>query len=875
MHNQRTISFVVLFISGIYLFAQSDQAQTKSYTTDRTKTEISIDGLLNDEAWDQVEWGGDFNGHRPEYMVDPTQKTQFKILYDAKYIYVGIRAFDTEPEKIERRMTRRDGFDGDRVTVMFDSYFDKRTAFSFTASASGVKGEEYVSNNGDDWDSTWDPIWYLRTSIDSEGWIAEMKIPLSQLRFANKESHTWGIQLSRNFFRGNEVYTWQPVDPNAPGWVHLFGELNGLKGIKPQKQFEIQPYVLASVEKYPIEEENEFRNEGKEFNGNVGLDAKIGITSDITLDLTFNPDFGQVDADPSAVNLSAFQLFFQERRPFFLEGSSLLTFGTSGGPNNLFYSRRIGGRPIGRLPSDIQNSDFPNQTQILGAAKLTGKNAKGFSWGLLESFTNREIIDVIDTLGVMRQERVQPYTNYLVGRVQQDINGGKTVVGAMATNMNRIDNTGENLELAHNNAQSAGVDIDHNFRDRKYGIELRYAMSRVEGSKEALLRTQTSSERFFQRSNNNHREVDSTRTDLVGSAASVRFGKRSGDWRWTIGSNYRSPGLALNDVGFLRQTDDINNWVWTQYRVNKVTNTFRSQRYNIYAENNNDFGGAVTGRGINMNMNLEFNNYWEFGQGAWFGASRVSNADLRGGPSIKYPGNINYWFRVESNSRKRVRVSLNNRFNWGNNNFSKGYNVSLDLNIRPTDAMQISISPRANWNRNELQYITQTDFEDDTRYILGTVKRQTYSMSVRANYNITPNLTLEFWGQPFIATGEFSEFKRVHLPNSENYDQRFANYSESEIVFNEEDESYEVFETNSTDADYSFSDPNFNIVQFRSNFVMRWEYIPGSTLFLVWASNGSAFNRSSENGFGDLSSQLSNLEGSNTFLIKYTYRFIL
>lgn len=865
----------VSFLISCFVFSQEKSFPTKSYTTDRIQSEIQIDGKMDDEAWSQVEWGGDFVGHRPDFNVEPFQQTQFKILYDAKFLYVGIRAFDTEPEKIVKRMSRRDGFDGDFVEINIDSYGDKRTAFSFSASVSGVKGDEYVSNNGDNWDSTWDPIWYLRTSIDDQGWIAEFKIPLSQLRFANKENHTWGIQFTRRIFRTEERSTWQPVDPNAPGWVHLFGELNGLKGIKPQKQLEIQPYVLASYEKYPKEEENPFRDTGEEMKGNIGLDAKIGLTSDITLDLTVNPDFGQVDADPSAVNLSAFQLFFQERRPFFLEGSSLLTFGTSGGPNNLFYSRRIGGRPVGRLPDDVSYADFPRQTQILGAAKLTGKNAKGFSWGLLESFTNKEIIDVVDTDGVRRREQVEPYTNYLVGRVQQDFDGGKTVVGAMITNMNRIDNEGYNLQLAHNNAQSAGVDVNHNFRDRKYGVEARFAMSRVEGSQEALYRTQTSSVRFFQRPNNSYQEVDSTRTQLVGSAASISFGKRSGNWRWTAGSNYRSPGLALNDMGFLRVTDNINNWLWSSYRVNKVTNLFRSQRYNMYIEQNMDFGRVTTGKGMNMNMNWEFNNYWGFGQGMWVGGKRVSNADLRGGPSITYPGNVNYWYWIGSNSRKKVRVSFNNWFNWGRNDSRKSSGISLDVNIRPLDAMQISFSPSINWNRDDLQYISQAEFSGEDRYVLGRVEQKTYSMSMRMNYNITPNLTLEFWGQPFIASGQYSQFKRVHEPNAENYNQRFKLFENNEIVFNEEDDRYEIYESNSTSEDYGFGNPDFNIVQFRSNFVMRWEYIPGSTLFLAWANSGSYFDNSRQNDFSDLSSKLSGLTATNTFLIKYTYRFIL
>lgn len=876
MQTRRELTFILVLLSFAFrLFSQEPELPpTKSYTTAWKEGEIVIDGKLDDDAWNQVEWGGDFIGHQPEYQVAPSQETQFKILYDAKYLYVGIRAWDTEPEKIVKRMSRRDGFDGDWVEINIDSYYDKRTAFSFTSSVSGVKSDEYVSNNGNNWDSTWDPIWYLRTSIDDKGWIAELKIPLSQLRFANKEEHVWGIQLTRRFFRNQERSTWQPVDPNAPGWVHLFGELRGIKGIKPQKQLEILPYVVASAERFPAEDENPFRDTGRDNSFNAGLDAKIGITSDITLDLTINPDFGQVNADPSAVNLSAFQLFFREQRPFFLEGNSLLTFPTSGGRNNLFYSRRIGGRPHGS-PDGISYIDYPNQTRILGAAKVTGKNSKGFSWGFLDSFTNRERADVQYENGELGKEIVEPYTNFMVARAQQDIQGGKTVVGAMLSHVQRFNNRVNGLEFLHDNALSGGIDIDHNFKDRKYGMIFRYMFSRVEGTPGAIYETQNASERFFQRPNNFHREVDSTRTSLVGTAATFSFGKRSGNWQWTLGSNYRSPELELNDIGFLVQTDNINNWFFTRYNVNKIVGPFRSQFYGLYAEQNMDFGGITTGKGINADMNWEFKNLWGFGQGFWLGGQQVSNADLRGGPSITYPGNFNYWYWIGTNNQKKVRVSFNNWFNWGFEDFRKSSGISLNFTIRPVDALRLNISPRINWNRDNLQYITQQEFQGETEYILGRVEQETYSMSIRANYNITPNLTVEFWGQPFIATGTYSEFKKVDQSNASDFNNRFETFPDNDIFFNEENNNYEVFRSGGVDPDYTFGNPDFNIVQFRSNLVVRWEYIPGSELFLVWSNNGSYFDQQRGRGFNGLSSELLDLESTNTFLIKYTYRFIL
>lgn len=874
----------LILITGFFASAQDNVSEQgkkkeaedkveaiKSYTTSRLGTDaIVLDGKLDDEAWDAVEWGGAFFGREPEYKVAPSQDTKFKILYDDKFLYIGVRAFDTKPEEIVERMSRRDGFDGDWVEVNIDSYHDKRTAFSFSASVSGVKGDEYISSNGDNWDSTWDPIWYLKTSIDDQGWIAEFKIPLSQLRFSNKENHTWGIQFTRRLFRKEERSTWQPIDPNAPGWVHLFGELNGISGIEPQKQLEIQPYIVGSTSRFPSDGENPYRD-GTSSEVNVGLDAKIGITSDITLDLTVNPDFGQVNADPSQVNLSAFSLFFREQRPFFLEGSNVLDFGTSNGQDNVFYSRRIGARPNGYPDDDAEYVDSPASTRILGAAKVTGKNSKGFSWGLLESVTNKEKAGVIGLDGRERKEVLEPLTNYAVARVQQDLNEGKTVFGAIFTHVKRFNNNRNGLEFLHNNALSGGVDLAHNFKDRKFGFNFKYGFSRVEGSQGAIYDTQTSSARFFQRPDNEYKEVDSTRTALTGTFGTFSFGKRSGNWNIEVGTNYKSPELDLNDIGFLQQTDNWNNWVWTQYRVTKPVGIFRSQRYNMYTERNRDFGGTATGGGTNFNSNFEFKNLWNFGTGVWVGQERISNSALRGGPSMTLPGNVNLRYRFGTNRQKKVRFSWSQWFNWNNDDSGKSLGISLGLTIQPTDALRININPRINWSDNSLQYISN-DMTSEGIYLLSRIKQETYRMSIRANYSATPNLTFEFWGQPFIATGEYSEFKRISNANATDLQDRYVLIQDSWTTF--ADGVYEIDEDGGG-VDYTFGDPDFNSVQFRANLVMRWEYTPGSTLFLVWTNGGSYFDQSDNNKYKDLRSELGNLKGTNTFLIKYTYRFIL
>ncbi|MFY0626548.1 MAG: carbohydrate binding family 9 domain-containing protein [Reichenbachiella sp.] len=893
--------FFVLLISISFfraitpLLAQKKEPIKTYETTGIRGTPPVIDGLMNEDSWDLVEWGGDFVGHMPEYKATPSQETQFKILYDAKFLYVGIRAFDTEPDKIVKRMSRRDGFEGDWVEINIDSYNDKRTAFSFTASASGVKGDEYVTNNGNNWDSTWDPIWYLKTSIDDKGWIAEFKIPLSQLRFADKPELTWGIQLTRRFFRNEERSTWQPVSPQAPGWVHLFGELKGIKGIKPQKQLEVQPFIVGQLESFPVVEGDPYRDTGKDWDGNIGVDAKIGITSDITLDLTVNPDFGQVEADPSVVNLTAFEQFFRERRPFFLEGNNIFDFPTSGGRNNLFYSRRIGAPAHGGVStSDTTFVDRIPNTRILSAAKITGKNAHGFSWGVQTALTGKTEVAVseIDTLQNERYERmekVEPFSIYTAARVQQDFNEGQTVVGGIFTHMNRIGNDVNDLNYLHDNAQSAGLDITHLILNRRYGFRAQLSGSRIEGSEDAILNTQTSYVRNFQRPDNDYRSIDSTLTSMLGTSSRFQFGKKSGKWVWELGVNHKSPELELNDIGFLSNTDNINVWGWTQYRILTPTKIFRQQRYNLHHERNYDFGGSHNYSGTGPEVYLEFQNFWSFHTNLWYESLEISNADLRGGPSFRNPGSVSWNFRIRTNTQKKVSGYIRPYWRFGEDNALSQRTFRFGMVIRPLDALLISLDPSFSENRNDVQYVETLDINGNPLYLLGRINQQTFSMGMRANYSITPNISVEFWGQPFMSVGEYSEFKEVTDSRNEDYNSRFNAMgngvripTEAEIAEYESrtgnsfpDMGYGVFKTNNNIMDTHLGDPDFNIVNFRSNLVFRWEYKPGSTLFAVWSSNSSQFDQNSDNDFEGMADRLWNLEATNTFLIKYTYRFIL
>lgn len=863
---------VVLLFIFFEAGAQSDSLRV--YSTAKLIGETpKIDGILNDVAWDQVPWGGgNFTQLDPDAGKPASVQTRFKVLYDDKNIYFAILNLDPEPDKIVRRMSRRDGFEGDFVEVNIDSYNDKRTAFSFSASVSGVKGDEYVSNDGNNWDPNWDPIWYLATAVTNEGWVAEFRIPLSQLRFGNKEEHVWGLQVTRRLFRKQERSLWQYIPPDAPGWVHLFGELRGITGISSQKQLEVQPYVVGKVERYQEEEGNPFRT-GSGSDVAFGVDAKIGLTSDVTLDLTVNPDFGQVEADPSQVNLTAFRLFFQERRPFFIEGNNTLNFPmVDFNPTNLFYSRRIGREPQrGLTLDDNEFEDRVHNTTILGAAKVTGKNKHGFSWGILESVTNDER-STVDSAGVRRKESVEPLTNYFIARAQQDINKGNTIVGAMFTATNRNINDHQ-LSFLHSSAYTGGVDFQHNWIDRTYYVSGRAIFSHVSGSADAIKTTQEAPERYFQRPDNRHSDVNGSRKSLTGTGGTITAGKRSGSLVYEAGFHWLSPELELNDAGFLSQTDQLVQWTWAQYRILKPFSIFRFMRLNGVQWASWDFDGKLVNTGYELEHNFQFSNYWGINYGITYEPTMVSNADLRGGPALRYPGRVNYRFFIFSDQRKKLAVSVNPYWRKGLASDLDTRGLNMTFSYRPINALSLSVAPAIEYNQNKLQYVDTQESAGQPRYLIGQIDQTTARVSVRMTYMITPNLSVQYWGQPFGTEGRYSNYKVIADAGSRAMEQLFDPLGAPSLALNEDE--YHVDENRDGSYEYSFSKPDFNFGQFRSNMVIRWEYIPGSTVFLVWTQerNGAFYDQTDSSIHDRYSFEFPD-QPYNVFLIKYTYRFV-
>ncbi|MCK4880852.1 MAG: carbohydrate binding family 9 domain-containing protein, partial [Bacteroidales bacterium] len=746
------------------LTGQTEYLPKKVYEAYRVEVAPVINGTFDDQAWQPGNWSGDFTQLEPYADSPPSQQTEFKVAFDDMNLYIAIKALDTAPDSITNRMSRRDNGDGDMVFVIFDSYHDLRTGFVFGLSSAGVRFDMIQSNNGQSEDLTWDPIWMAKSQLHKWGWGAEMKIPFTQLRFNKNSKKVWGFEVARQIFRENELSLWHPIPRNAPGLIHAIGELDGLQEIEPRKQLDLTPYGVAALKTYEPEAGNPYAT-GTDFKYNVGLDGKVGVTNNLTLDFTINPDFGQVEADPSEVNLTAFETFFEEKRPFFIEGKNITSFNVGLGDgdvgnDNLFYSRRIGRRPHG-YPSldDGEYASIPVFTRILGAAKLTGKTENGLSVGIVEAIT-ADTKATIDQGGIERKETVEPLTNYSLARVQKDFNKGNSIIGgAVTSTIRKLDGTV--MDYLHKNATSAGVDFTQYFKERNYTLNAALYLSNVQGSAGAISITQQSSARYFQRPDADYVEFDDTRTSLSGVGGKLQFGKIGGNWNFLFMNVFKSPGLELNDMGYMQLSDNIISVLWTGYNFTEPFSIFRSLRLNTNVNMSNDFGGQITGIGNEYNLSANFKNLWHAGLGGGFGFHQVSNRMLRGGPSMYLPneGRVNY--RVMSDDRKAISSGFFGRASWGAEDYYQRNSYTVFMTIRPMNTLSISLLPSYSHNIQELQYVSQQEMNGDDRYIFGKIDQKVLSMSLRVNFSITPDLTIQYWGQPFTASGDYTDFKMI------------------------------------------------------------------------------------------------------------------
>jgi len=862
---------------GIGLIANSKRIEKKEYSTQKISQSIAVDGLLDEPGWETALWSGDFQMYYPYDNKKPSEPTSFAMLYDENYLYVGIKAHDSEPDKISKQLTRRDNLDGDYVDIQIDSYDDLQTAYCFVVSAAGTKRDVFISSDGDSSDDSWDPIWWVKTAITKDGWEAEMKIPFSQLRFVNKNDQTWGIQVERYIKRDEETSLWQPKERTAPGWVHHYGKMNGLEQIKPRKAFDLYPYTVGSYEHYEKDQSDPFLP-GKEWHGNLGLDGKIGLTNNLTLDFTINPDFGQVEADPSTVNLSGFELFFQEKRPFFIEGSNIINFPLMFGDGNLasenlFYSRRIGRNP--QYSPDLGDNEYariPSYTKIIGATKLTGRTQNGLSIGIMESVTAEENAKIRLNNSETRHQTVEPLTNYSVISLQKDFGKGNTLLNGIVTSTNRKLND-PHLDFLHKNAYTGGLEFTKYWADKTWLFTAKTSFSHVMGSSEAITNTQESSVHLFQRPDANHVNYDTTRTSLTGTAGNIYFGRVGGDNLHFLGAVYfKSPEYEINDIGFVRHVDDIIQIYWMGYRFTKPFFAFKNANLNFNQWSSFDYGGTFLGIGGNINGFATFTNNYSIGTGINYNGQELSTTQLRGGPSYLIPGNTNSWVSLETDSRKKIYGATNFSFSQGFEHNMNSQYYGLDITAKPHKTVQLTLSPAYTQSFDEQQYVAEADFDATMRYILATINQKVISLSLRLNWNITPDISVQYWGQPFFATGKYSNYKYVTNNTNSVYTNRFQQYNSNQVHVNSDDELVEIDETENGVMDYSFDLPDFNSKVFLSNLVLRYEYLPGSVLFFVWSQNRNDFTTIPTHPFNKNVDELIDVTPHNTFLIKLSYR---
>ena len=846
-------------------------SQNKTYTTQKLLLKAPIiDGKHDDDCWKEVAWGGDFTQFQPYEDSLPSQKTTFAILYDDNNLYVAIKAYDTEPEKISKRLSRRDESDGDWVGIIIDSYEDKLTGFGFSVTAAGSKVDVIYTNDNNE-DNSWDPIWYVKTTTDAEGWNAEMRIPLSQLRFTKKSSYEWGMDIGRYIFRKNETSVWKPLHRNSNKMVSDFGILEGISNISPKKDIELFPFALARQTYSQKEEGNPFAT-GKDNLFSAGMDGKISITNDLTLNMTVNPDFGQVEADPSQVNLSAFESFFPEKRPFFIEGRNIFNFrmtsGDGGGSSTgMFYSRRIGRTP--HFEPDLNDKEYartPDNTSILGAFKLSGKTRKGTSIGLLESFTQREIADV-DINGVRSKYPVEPFTNYIVARVEQDIDKGNTVLGSIFTATNR-DINNENFITLPASAYTGGINMTRYWDNKNYFFSVRGIFSSIHGTTESITELQTSSTHNFQRPDAKHMEVDSSRTSLSGHGGTIEFGKfGGGHFRMLSWVTWSSPGLDFNDLGFMQQSDNIQQVAWFGYNEFKPNSFYNS--FNIGGDFYTGWNFAAQNiyKGLEFNGNLQFKNNYYIYSGCNIKGNSLSAYDLRGGPMLSTPAGFNFNLGFGSDQRKKLQMDVFLMKRWSENNYSNSSLVQFTLTYKPVNTVSISLMPEFYTAQDDLQYVTTIEDNQPYTYIMSRLDSKQLSLAARINVSINPEMSIQYYGQPFLFSGDYSRFKAITDPDAAVYSDRFHEYVGSEIQYDQETSEYIV-------PSGKFDNPNFHFLQYRSNLVYRWEYKPGSTIFLVWSQGRTTDGTDGRFMFNKYSDELAKTNPQNDFLVKLSYAII-
>ena len=827
---------------------------------------VNVDGRLDDAAWRDAPPVTEFVQREPTEGAPPTDRMEVRFVYDDDALYVGARMYSDAP--IQAPMGRRDNGDqAEHLLVSLDTYLDRRTSSTFGTTATGVRLDRYFSSDRPwDADDSFDPVWQARTSMDAQGWSAELWIPFSQLRFTDRSPQVWGLNIQRWVPSRNEEVYWALVARTEERWASLFGDLQGIDGIAPSRRLELMPYVASSSHLIGDRDRNDPFTGGGNLEGRVGLDAKVGLGSNLTLEATVNPDFGQVEADPAEVNLSAFETFFDERRPFFVEGNDLL----EGSVDDYFYSRRIGAPPAGRASGDFV--DFPGTSTILGAGKLTGRLESGLSVGMLAAITDEETARTFNFPSVFARTTVAPRTTYGVTRLQQQFGSAGSTTALMATAVHRDLAAGDPLaSLLTRNAFTFSSDSVLRFRDGDYEMQVNAGVTHIDGEAAAIDRVQRASARYLQRPDADYVSYDPRRTSMTGAKLVASIDRSNAEhWSWEIGTELASPEFETNDIGRLTVTDGVIGEAEIEYQETVPGRWWRQYSFTLAARNDWNYGGELQRSEFEPSVNITWPNFWSTELSGTINRRSQDQRLTRGGPSMEKPSNWQASLSVETSEASRTRGDFEVEYG-RNEDGGLLFNASGGITMQPGSRWQLSIEPEYEREINTQQYVSALTGGGlatyGGRYIFAHIDRSTYSTQFRWTYTFKPDLTLDFYGEPFAASGRYGHIGELIAARSR---QLRIYGTDGTTLTTLADGTRRVTDGAAT---FTLRNTDFNVQSFRSNLVLRWEWRAGSTLYLVWQQDAeSELIAPDRVSVGDLFSSLGR-RGDNFFAIKMSYWF--
>jgi hypothetical protein len=882
--KQLAVSFVLTATALPSASPAQDQpgASVPVLRATRATSAIKLDGVFDEPAWSAAEVGTQFTQSNPSPGAPATRPTEVRVVYTDDALYVGVRMHDPHPDSIASQLARRDadGLPSDFVHVMIDSYNDKRTAFRFSVNPAGVK-RDVLSFNDVFEDANWDAVWDVATKVDSLGWTAEFEIPLSQLRFGSPGAggeRRWGFQVMRDIARTQGRDTWAPWQQQDGRFVSRFGQLIGLVGIPQPKRLEVMPYVSNRLTRAPGLAANPFYN-SNDTQLKAGVDMKYGLPAGLTLTATVNPDFGQTEVDPAVVNLTAFETFFPEKRPFFLEGADVLRFGqlqsnNSYGFQQYFYSRRVGRAPSRSIGGDsIAYTYRPDASRILGAVKVSGQTGP-WSIGLMDAFTQRETGKYLTVGGRKSSVPVEPATNYAVSTVRRSFHESQTNIGATLTATTRLLGDSGLASYLHRQALVSGLDFTHTWAKRSWVMSGLVAGSNVSGTARALTGTQRSSVHNYQRPDADYLGVDSSRTNLAGYTAAFAIQRRGSTWA-SVEARESSPGLELNDAGFQSRTDyrSVATALGTQnFEVGRRLRNFTISGGTTQAWN---FGGTPITQIAYGGANAMLLNFWSGGFNVQASPKAYSDRITRGGPLIETSPWV--FSRVFAASDTRGTLWFSGGASYERDADKSSYrSYTGSVSVRPSSTVQLVFQPAFSIDKTTSQYVTtQSDAAASTygeRYVFAALDQKTLSMETRLNWTLRTTLSLELYAQPFVSGGRYDRFKELAAARTRH----FTEYGVAQgTVTRDRNAGTVTIEPDGpgTATAFVIGEPDFKVRSLRGNAVLRWEYRPGSTMFFVWQQSRSGQDANGQFEFRRDAGAIFRERPTNVFLVKASYWF--